>query len=79
MTDMNKPAFPHLNPNFDGNWDKEPQRAGMTLHEWFAGQAMSGWLASFEAGDVPNPTHIASLSYDIADAMLAEKDRRDDR
>lgn len=32
----NPPAFPHLNPNFDNNWDKEPQRGGMTLRDYFA-------------------------------------------
>ena len=30
------PAFPHLNPDFDGNWNKDPQRGGMTLRDYFA-------------------------------------------
>lgn len=60
---------------------------GMTLRDWFAGQALSGSLASqtaeshwaFQAlpNDIGNDTGaltgIARLSYYLADAMLAAR------
>ena len=46
---------------------------GMTLHDWFAGQALAGRLMS-------EPTHpfdlIAKSCQDVADAMMAERARR---
>jgi hypothetical protein len=52
---------------------------GMTLRDWFAGQALVGLLsfcgtASF--GNAANSTVIRS--YEIADAMLAERSKSDD-
>lgn len=48
---------------------------GMTLRDYFAGQALTGILA----GDMhipgtadPNP-FVAGVAYDVADAMLAER------
>lgn len=81
------PAFPHNNPNYDGNWDKEPQRAGMSLRDWFAGQVIPAIISVTSAG-----THEPGLSnpdmagkpigermvydaYSIADAMLAERSK----
>ena len=82
----NPPAFPHLNPNFDGNWDKEPQRDGMYLRDWFAGQVLP---VAFETMmEIENTTGrdaitqtaiimvgAARLSYQIADAMMDERER----
>lgn len=46
---------------------------GMTLRDWFAGQALGGMLAS-EAGIQPYPHEwAAERAYLIADAMLAER------
>ncbi len=76
-------AFPHLNPNFDGNWDKEPCRGGMTLRDYFAAAALQGWLASYN-GEYPHPADddcqhsVAILSYRMADAMLAAKKEKPD-
>lgn len=54
----------------------------LTLRDWFAGQALTGWLASF-GPDVPHPSRaakgdqivaeMASEAYILADAMLAER------
>lgn len=80
------PAFPHLNPNFDGNWDRAPQRGGMSLRDYFAAKALNGIL---QEGFVPRqfrtskPTDgsppplldYPAIAYAIADAMIAERDK----
>ncbi len=65
------PAFPHVNPNYDGNWDMNPQRGGMSLRDWFAGQAMQGMLAGGVKPD--SPEDLAMGAYMAADAMLSER------
>jgi hypothetical protein len=68
-------AFPNITP--DMNVDGGP---GMTLRDWFAGQALAGWLASYSK-DAHHPAsegenqseHLAGFSYDLADAMMAER------
>lgn len=48
--------------------------AGMSLRDWFAGQALAGWLATFGADDgSPVPCHIARFAYGVADAMLVAR------
>lgn len=42
--------------------------SGMTLRDWFAGQALAGALRSAGGSDV-----IARRAYRIADAMIAAK------
>lgn len=64
----------------DQQWMNEPQ-AGMTLRDYFAGQALSGWLASF-GEDAMHPVSksregdIAFEAYRMADAMLAERAKK---
>lgn len=59
-------AFPHANPRYDGNWDNRMQIGGMTLRDYFAGQALAG------TGSVNYHTikEMAETCYKIADAML---------
>ena len=45
-------------------------RPGMTLRDWFAGQALQGQLATGEAALL-----AVSYAYAIADAMLAERSK----
>lgn len=78
MIDDGGPAFP---VSFTGkDWDPESQKhrpalcsiEGMSLRDWFAGQALIGILL----GDKSAQDHFlkaARWSYDVADAMLAEK------
>jgi hypothetical protein len=40
---------------------------GMELRDWFAGQALVGWLAD---GTDSNAYHVAREAYAIADAMM---------
>lgn len=44
---------------------------GMTLRDWFAGQALAGWLADPTA--TAEPEAVAKHMYKYADAMLAER------
>ena len=55
------PAF----PNYD------PDTTGMSLRDWFAGQAMPQLLiAAINADAGPGKKQIATTAYEMADAML---------
>lgn len=45
---------------------------GMTLRDWFAGQAMAGAIKRWLDVDASDQ-HIAQWSYEVADAMLAAR------
>lgn len=66
------PAFPVPSyVNADGEtWESKPQ--GMTLRDWFAGQALAGMDI---AGCTDYP-EIAGEAYLIADAMLRERESK---
>lgn len=66
------PAFPggsHINGEYDLVSD------GMSLRDWFAGQALAGWMA--DPNSIPsahdNAKAISESVYKMADAMLAER------
>ena len=65
------PAFPDPAPREDG-W------SGMTLRDYFAGQALIGLARSSAEQTVDDygPGHVASDAYSFADAMLAEREKR---
>ncbi len=76
------PAFP-FTPNEqrqlpDGTWDQngEPGDPGMSLRDYFAGKALEGLWA---LGDIRTLQGAAESCYDMADVMLAERKRREDR
>jgi hypothetical protein len=58
-------AFPN-----DGKWGNGIEEPGMTLRDWFAGQAISTASKGYRA-----PEDIAAYAYEIADAMLAERSK----
>lgn len=74
-------AFPHILPAYNG----EPAMpiSGMTLRDWFAGQALSAiithalnkpWqLKADDTGDIGPAT--CRTAYDTADAMLEARKR----
>ena len=71
MVDQDMPAFPNTGNSV---WSMPPS-PGMTLRDWFAGQALSGLLAS-EAGVAPYPYDwAAERSFILADAMLAARSK----
>lgn len=66
-------AFPHQTA-----WHRDTH--GMTLRDWFAGQALQIAWAALDAGHYEGGSkEIAGCAYQIADAMLAERKRRDDK
>ena len=65
------PAFP---------WGEHGTRlGGLTMRDWFAGQALAGEMANSEAGVFSNTVtdavllKVARLHYRMADAMLAAR------
>ena len=66
------PAFPHLGlyPGADGNMHPHPtQHGGMTLRDWFAGRALSDLVGREWTAET-----AAKHAYQLADAMLAERE-----
>lgn len=45
---------------------------GMSLRDWFAGQALSGYLAD---PGCHGPDQAAAICYQYADAMIAERSK----
>jgi len=64
------PAFPTepRGPAYGNKYD------GMTLRDWFAGQALMGMMASRNPNSpIFSPDADACFVYEIADAMLAKR------
>jgi len=68
----NEPAFPtnKLQSNKDGEV-RQVYCHGLTKLEWFAGMALSGLMAKGH-----NREYAAGTSFDRAEAMLKESERR---
>ena len=68
------PAYPAFLPKGVDSYNP-----GMTLRDWFAGQALAGILA-FRGPDDTTETpcdNAAGWAFEYADAMLAERGRSD--
>ena len=67
------PAFPRAGLKLAGGVD--PSTNGMSLRDWFAGMALA-------ASNLPLTTvsaeTISAASYELADAMLADREKADD-
>ena len=50
-------------------------RSGMTLRDWFAGQALAGIAADYIEADAVDASEYASACGELADAMLAEREK----
>lgn len=73
------PAFPLAASTGDSR-DGVYRQNGMTLLDWYAGQAMNGWASGRNSGMEPfdtKPESVARTSYNYASAMLSEKARRE--
>jgi hypothetical protein len=78
------PAFPVMH-SIDGNWVTSPREEymGLSLRDWFAGQALAGVAEAVIEGMAENGPHapyadIAWVCYQIADAMLALRETDND-
>jgi hypothetical protein len=74
------PAFPRPNsiePNGTNSWAND----GMTLRDWFAGQALDAAIDAYIVGNGPTlgtdhlSRNVAAHAYRIADALIAERDK----
>lgn len=63
------PAFPSAKNIMDPRTTSRDFNPGMTLRDWFAGQALAGILAT-DPGLLCG--EVAADAYSFADAMLAE-------
>lgn len=79
------PAFPRTGYDFNtvGQYGTvvPPTTPGMSLRDWFAGQALAGMLSNGFAPKVVNAPqdvkewNYAKFAYTVADAMLAERSK----
>jgi hypothetical protein len=83
MSHANPPAFPRP-ASVDTSSGTLPdgdsvirQQDGMSLRDYFAGQALAGWFAQFADPETGNPSTFcdsaAKCCYAHADAMLAAR------
>ena len=76
MSEMKHDGGPACPPAYEpdpNDYTKAVYR-GLTKRDWFAGQALAGWIASYGPEDGrPNPGACALIAYQVADAMLAAR------
>lgn len=70
----NPPAFPrpYSTAQLNGAELLSPAFPGMSLRDWFAGQALAGFVVRQSAART-DAHHGAGFAYQYADAMLAER------
>ncbi len=66
------PAFPTERPI--PGYSKTGIRGGMSLRDYFAGQALTGF-ATMPGFNHDNGQHAAKICYELADAMLAAREK----
>jgi len=70
------PAFPsEQGHNPDGTWN-QTYCQGMSLRDWFAGQALAGLLSGYFANPESSgmgQADMANCAYEQADAMIAAR------
>ena len=73
------PAFPlEKAHDINGDYYYPAQHVGMSLRDYFAGQALSGMLAHYS--NISDYQHvIAQLAFVVADAMLNVREATHDR
>ena len=45
---------------------------GLSIRQWYAGMALSGYVAAFAKDD---PDHAAAMAFKFADAMIRHEER----
>lgn len=69
------PAFPVPDSHYP-NGQTQYGASGMSLRDWFAGQAMTGFISASTGRDVLAKLS-ADMCYQMADAMLAARERKE--
>lgn len=86
------PAYPHTNPNWNVNGDRRPEIPGMSLRDWFAGQALAaigGPIATASPESMEKAArddgftgtrgeYTAYRAYVIADSMLQARKEKEE-
>ena len=76
MTSPSNPsAFPHVNPSFDDNWNKERQVEGMSLRDYIAVAVLQAILTNSPNGITAPITRAPITAYEFADAMLTAREK----
>ena len=76
-------AFPIRNVLDDNGLVIDWAQSGMTLRDWFAGQALIGLMAGWESVKLDSgresgkPSDLASFAFQTADAMLTERNKEE--
>ena len=79
MTDDGGPAFPSDTPiEFYESGETKRRASGMTLRDWFAGQALAGILANsdFIRATKESGMSMSENAYAYADAMLKAREEQ---
>ena len=71
--DNSGPTFPSSQHTMAHSYN-----SGMSLRDWFAGMALQGIISSVKAVEVlDTPEKLSLACYHQADAMLAQKEKKD--
>lgn len=73
-TDDGGPAFPRTYEFVEDGEKMDSTMNGMSLRDWFAGQALAGQLADYQTNGAAE--QFAECSYKHADAMLAARKQK---
>lgn len=79
MTEMKNdggPAFPRPLAGSDASGTVDFGAEGMSLRDWFAGQALAGICGDGIPGSHHQPERTASEAYAYADAMLSARQKQ---
>jgi len=71
------PAFPKsgfYTEESDSKFDNEPE-SGMSLRDYFAGQALSGMCSIEDGNRMSCREEAAKTAFELADAMLTERQK----
>lgn len=71
MSAIDAPAFPRFVP--EGHYNGSVDEPGMTLRDWFAGQALAGLASRADRDPTLDGGLISAGAYALADAMLKER------
>lgn len=63
------PAF----PSGDCAWEGAPYEPGMSVRDWFAGQALGGICSATRDADYRWCDSYADMAYSLADAMIKRR------